>query len=89
MTPRPSGLGYNYSVATTLSIQIDTETEQELAALTAGGRAQDSVIIEAIRQAYRQATYARMRHDADALRNNSEYQAEVRTAREGIGLEDA
>lgn len=76
-------------MSTTLSIRVDGETERELATLTADGRSRNAAIIDAIHEAYRQDAYARMRRDAEELRANPDYQAEVRAAREDMGIEDA
>lgn len=76
-------------MSATLSIRVDSETEEELATLTADGRSRNAAIVSAIHEAYRQAAYARLREDADALRTNPEYQAEVQAARADMGAEDA
>lgn len=76
-------------MSSTLTIRVDEETEHELAELTKSGRSRNAVITSAIHRAYREAVYERMRHEAEALREDDAYRAEVRAARENMGADGA
>lgn len=72
---------------TTLTIRVDEQTEHELAELTKAGVTRNAVITSAIHRAYREAVYERMRREAQTLREDDAYQAEVRAAREDMGAD--
>jgi predicted transcriptional regulator len=74
---------------TSFSVRIDDETERELESLTAETTSRNAAIAEAIHETYRAHAYERMRREAEALRDNPEYQAEVKSAREAMGSDDA
>ena len=76
-------------MSTTFTIRVDEQTEHELVELTNSGASRNAVIISAIHRAYREAVYEGMRREAEALRNDASYQAEVRAAREDMGSESA
>lgn len=74
---------------TSFSVRIDEETERELASLTEETTSRNAAIAEAIHETYRNHAYERMRRAAEALRDNPEYLAEVKAAREAMGSDDA
>jgi predicted transcriptional regulator len=74
---------------TTFTVRIDGETERELDSLTADTTSRNAAIAEAIHETYRARAYERMRREAEALRENPEYQAEIKAAREAMGSDDA
>jgi len=76
-------------MSNTLTIRVDEQTEHELAELTKAGSSRNAVITSAIHRAYREAVYEGMRREAEALRGDAEYQAEVRSAREDMGADSA
>ena len=74
---------------TTFTVRIDEETERELDSLTTETSSRNAAIAEAIHETYRAHAYERMRREAEELRDNPEYQAEVKAAREAMGSDDA
>ena len=74
---------------TSFSVRIDDETERELQSLTAETTSRNAAIAEAIHETYRNRAYERMRRESEALRDNPEYQSEIKAAREAMGSDDA
>jgi predicted transcriptional regulator len=74
---------------TSFSVRIDEETERELESLTAESTSRNAAIAEAIHETYRSHAYERMRRESEALRDDPEYLAEVRSVREAMGADDA
>jgi predicted transcriptional regulator len=76
-------------MSTTITIRIDEQTERELAELTKSGTSRNAVITCAIHREYRRVVHARIRRESEALREDPDYQAEVRAAREDMGADSA
>ncbi|MGB4777984.1 hypothetical protein [Microbacterium sp.] len=62
----------------TLTIRTDADVERALDALTADGRSRSDVVREAILDTERQSRRARMRAEAEALRNDPDDAAAAR-----------
>ncbi|HJQ47688.1 MAG TPA: hypothetical protein VJ870_15425 [Amycolatopsis sp.] len=76
-------------MSTTLTVRVDEQTEHELAELTKSGTSRNAVITSAIHRAYREAVYEQMHREAETLRQDAAYQAEVRAARVDMGADSA
>jgi predicted transcriptional regulator len=74
---------------TSFSVRIDEETERALESLTAESTSRNAAIAEAIHETYRAHVYERARRESEALRDNPEYQAEIKAARTAMGSDDA
>jgi hypothetical protein len=71
------------------SFRFDEDTQRELTALTAETTSRNAAVVEAIHETYRSHASERMRREAEALRDNPDYQAEIKAAREAMGSDDA
>lgn len=76
-------------MSTTMSLRVDEATQREIAELAGPERSRNAAIVEAIHEAYRRSLYAQMHQDSEALRTDSDYQTEVRAAREDMGADRA
>lgn len=72
-----------------MSIRVDEATQREIDGLTKTGKSRNAAVVDAIHQAYRQSLYEEMRETSVRLRDDPEYQAEIKAAREAIGADDA
>ncbi|HJP75198.1 MAG TPA: hypothetical protein VJ914_13065 [Pseudonocardiaceae bacterium] len=77
------------TLSDTLCFRFDEETNRELESLTAENSSRNAAVVDAIHDAYRNQVYERVRRESEALRDNPEYQAEVKAAREAMGSDDA
>lgn len=82
-------LYFSFAMSTTMSIRIDSDAERELRALAEQSGSRNAAVIAAIRAAYRNQLRERLRAESTALREDPEYQAEVRAAREDMGADAA
>jgi hypothetical protein len=71
------------------SFRFDEVTQHELASLTAETTSRNAAVVDAIHETYRTHAYERMRRESAALRDDPEYQAEIKAVREAIGAGDA
>lgn len=74
-------------MSSTMSVRIDGETERELSALAEQAGSRNAAVIAAIHAAYRDHLLERLRVESVALRDDPEYQAAVRAAREDMGAD--
>lgn len=72
-----------------MSIRVDGDTERELAALAEQAGSRNAAVVTAIHAAYRQHLRDQLRAESAALRDDPEYQAAVRAAREDMGADEA
>lgn len=82
-------LCYIYDMSSTMSVRIDGDTERELRALAEHAGSRNAAVVAAIHAAYRDHLLERLRVESAALRDDSEYQAAVRAAREDMGADAA
>lgn len=80
---------YYFGMTTTMSIRVDEKARHEIDELTAPGKSRNAAILDAVHEAYRQSVYERMRLESAALRDDPEYQEEIRAIREDMGAGDA
>lgn len=76
-------------MTSTLSIRVDEVTRREIDELVKSGKSRNAAIVDAIHDAYRNAMYEEMRRASLELRDDPEYQAEVRAAREDMDAGNA
>ena len=73
----------------TVTIRTDDETDRALDALASDGKSRSDVIREAILLAYRQASAARLRGEAEAAAADPSDLAEVRAVRAEMDTDSA
>lgn len=73
----------------TMSVRIDVDTERELSTLAEHAGSRNAAVVAAIHVAYRTYLRERLRLESAALRDDPEYQADIRAAREDMGADEA